>query len=54
MCANPEDELRKRTSEAEAKLQRLYEAIENGLIKLDDTSLNDRITELTATRNQAR
>lgn len=47
-------ELRKRASEAEAKLQRLYEAIENGLIKLDDTSLKDRITELTAIRDQAR
>lgn len=47
-------EIRKRATEAEAKLSRLYEAIENGLVAPDDTSLKDRIAELTAIRDQAR
>lgn len=47
-------ELRRRATEAEAKLKRLYEAIENGLVNLGDQSLKDRIAELTAIRDQAR
>ena len=46
-------ELRKRAGEAEAKLKRLYEAIENGVADMADPSLKDRITELTAMRDQA-
>ncbi|MGD9846288.1 MAG: recombinase family protein [Hyphomicrobiales bacterium] len=46
-------ELRKRVTEAEAKLKRLYEAIENGVISAADPSLKDRIAELTAIRDQA-
>ncbi|MDR6953974.1 hypothetical protein J2X65_003341 [Ancylobacter sp. 3268] len=45
--------LNKRATEAEAKLKRLYEAIENGLINMADLSLKDRIAELTAIRDQA-
>ena len=47
-------ELRKRASEAEAKLKRLYDAIENGVTDLSDLMLKDRITELKAIRDQAR
>ncbi len=46
-------ELRKRAAEAEAKLKRLYEAIENGVADVADKSLKDRIAELTAIRDQA-
>lgn len=46
-------ELNKRATEAEAKLKRLYDAIENGLINMADLSLKDRIAELTAIRDQA-
>ena len=46
-------ELRKRAAEAEAKLKRLYEAIENGVVDMVDPSLKDRIAELTAVRDQA-
>ena len=47
-------ELRKRASEADAKLKRLYDAIENGVADLSDPMLKDRIAELKATRDQAR
>ncbi|MET0250920.1 MAG: zinc ribbon domain-containing protein [Novosphingobium sp.] len=47
-------DLQRRATEAEAKLKRLYEAIENGVIDVSDASLKDRIAELTATRDQAR
>jgi site-specific DNA recombinase len=47
-------ELRKRASEADAKLKRLYDAIENGVADLSDPMLKDRIGELKATRDQAR
>ena len=47
-------ELRKRAAEAEAKLKRLYEAIENGVVDMANPSLRDRIAELTALRDQAR
>jgi site-specific DNA recombinase len=46
-------ELRKRASEADAKLKRLYDAIENGVADLSDPMLKDRIAELTAIRDQA-
>ncbi|GEM_PF-3157150 len=45
--------LHKRVAEAEAKLKRLYEAIENGVINAADPSLKDRIAELSAIRDQA-
>jgi hypothetical protein len=47
-------ELRKRATEAEAKLKRLYEAIENGVADLNDPALKDRVSELAAIRDQAR
>ena len=47
-------ELRKRASEADAKLKRLYDAIENGVANLSDPMLKDRIAELKAIRDQAR
>jgi site-specific DNA recombinase len=47
-------ELRKRASEADAKLKRLYDAIENGIADLTDALLKDRIAELKAVRDQAR
>ncbi|MBI3707387.1 MAG: hypothetical protein HY246_06880, partial [Proteobacteria bacterium] len=46
-------EVRKRAAEAEAKLRRLYEAIENGVVDMADPSLKDRIAKLTAVRDQA-
>jgi site-specific DNA recombinase len=46
--------LRKRASEADAKLKRLYDAIENGIANLTDPMLKDRIAELKAIRDQAR
>ena len=47
-------ELKKRASEAEAKLNRLYEAIESGALSPSDTSLKERVEELTRLRDQAR
>jgi hypothetical protein len=47
-------DLGRRATEAEAKLRRLNEAIENGIIDVSDPSLKNRITELTATCDQAR
>ena len=47
-------DLRKRAAEADAKLKRLYDAIENGVADLSDPMLKDRISELKATRDQAR
>jgi len=47
-------ELRRRAAEAEAKLRRLYEAIEAGVADLADPMLKDRIAELTTVRDQAR
>jgi site-specific DNA recombinase len=46
-------DLRKRAAEADAKLKRLYDAIENGIADLSDPMLKDRIAELKATRDQA-
>lgn len=47
-------ELRKRASEAEAKLKRLYDAIENGIADVSDPLLKERVTELKSIRDQAR
>ncbi|QNO29760.1 recombinase family protein [Sphingopyxis sp. OPL5] len=47
-------DLERRATEAEAKLKRLYEAIENGVVDMGDSSLKVRIAELTAIRDQAR
>jgi site-specific DNA recombinase len=47
-------ELRKRAAEADAKLMRLYEAIENGIADLSDPRLKERVAELTAIRDQSR
>lgn len=47
-------EMGRRATEAEAKLFRLYEAIENGLVDMGDPSLKARIAELNAIREQAR
>jgi site-specific DNA recombinase len=41
-------------SEADAKLDRLYDAIENGVADLSYPVLKDRIAEFTAIRDQAR
>jgi site-specific DNA recombinase len=46
-------ELRKRAAEAEAKLKRLYDAIENGIADVSDPMLKERVTELRAIRDQA-
>ncbi|MBN9566490.1 MAG: recombinase family protein [Alphaproteobacteria bacterium] len=46
-------ELRQRAAEAEAKLKRLYEAIENGVVDMADSSLRERVAELTGIRDQA-
>ena len=45
---------RERAAETDAKLKRLYDAIENGVADLADPMLKDRIAELKATRDQAR
>ncbi len=47
-------ELRKRAVEAEAKLERLYDAIENGVADVSDPLLKERVTELKSVRDQAR
>jgi site-specific DNA recombinase len=47
-------QLRKRAAEAEAKLKRLYDAIENGVADLADPMLKERIAELKTVRDQAR
>jgi site-specific DNA recombinase len=46
-------ELRKRAAEVDAKLKRLYDAIENGVADLADPMLKDRVAELKAIRDQA-
>ena len=46
--------MRRPASEADAKLKRLYDAIENGIAHLADPMLKDRIVELKAIRDQAR
>jgi site-specific DNA recombinase len=47
-------ELRKCAAEAEAKLKRLYDAIENGIADVSDPMLKERVTELKSVRDQAR
>ncbi|WP_369720370.1 hypothetical protein AB8Z38_24760 [Bradyrhizobium sp. LLZ17] len=47
-------ELCKRASEADAKLKRLYDAIENGIADVSDPMFKERVTELKAIRDQAR
>ena len=47
-------ELHKRATEVDAKLKRLYDAIENGVTDMSDLMLKDRITELNAIRDQTR
>ena len=47
-------ELKRAATEADAKLRRLYEAIEDGLLSASDGSLKDRVDELTRIRDQAR
>src|SRR5262249_24427888 len=47
-------ELRKRAAEAEAKLKRLYDAIENGVAYLTDPMLKGSVADLKAIRDQAR
>jgi site-specific DNA recombinase len=47
-------ELRKRAAEAEAKLKRLYDAIENGIADVSDQMLKERVIELKAIRDQPR
>lgn len=46
--------MHKRAAEADAKLKRLYDAIENGIADLSDPMLKDRVQELKVTRDQAR
>ena len=46
-------ELAKRAAEADARVKRLYDAIESGVADLSDPALKERITELKATRDQA-
>ena len=45
-------ELRKRGAEADAKLKRLYDAIENGIADVSDPMLKERVTELKAIRDR--
>lgn len=53
-CRHHVGELKKRASEADARLKRLYDAIEGGVADLDDPDLRERIASLKATRDQAR
>jgi site-specific DNA recombinase len=45
--------LNKRAAEADLRLKRLYDAIESGVVALDDPALKERIAGLKATRDQA-
>ena len=47
-------ELNRRAAELEARLKRLYDAIELGVADLDDPALKDRINGLKAIRDQAK
>ncbi len=46
-------ELRKKAAEADARLKRLYDAIESGVADTEDESLKERIAELRALKSQA-
>jgi hypothetical protein len=47
-------ELNRRAAESEARLKRLYDAIEAGVADLNDPALKDRIDGLNAIRDQAK
>jgi hypothetical protein len=47
-------ELNRRAAESEARLKRLYDAIEAGVADLDDPALKDRIGGLKAIRDQTK
>ena len=47
-------DLNRRAAEAEARLRRLYDAIEAGVAELDDPALKDRIDGLKAIRDQSK
>jgi hypothetical protein len=47
-------ELNRRAAESEARLKRLYDAIEAGVADLNDPALKDRIDGLKAIRDQAK
>ncbi len=47
-------ELNRRITETDQRLNRLYDAIENGVADLDDSALKERITGLKAIREQAK
>ena len=47
-------ELNRRVAESEARLKRLYDAIEAGVADLDDPALKDRIDGLKAIRDRAK
>ena len=47
-------ELNRRAAESQARLKRLYDAIEAGVADLDDPALKDRIDGLKAIRDQAK
>lgn len=47
-------ELNKRVAETQQRLSRIYDAIEGGVASLDDPDLKDRISNLKATRDQAK
>jgi site-specific DNA recombinase len=46
--------LRKKAAEASARLKRIYDAIESGVVELDDPDLRERVAELKALRDQAK
>jgi hypothetical protein len=46
--------LRKRATEVEAKLKRLYDAIENGIADVSNPMLKERVIELKSIRDQVR
>ena len=46
-------ELNKRAAEADARLKRLYDAIESGVADLNDPALKERVAGLKAIRDQA-
>ncbi len=54
VISGPTGELNRRAAESEARLKRLYDAIEVGVADLDDPALKDRIDGLKAIRNQAK
>ena len=47
-------EINRRVTETEARLNRLYDAIEAGLADLNDENLKERMTSLKAIRDQAK